>query len=166
MELNVAKELAELRRMASAELRQKYLEVIGEPSRSRHKDWLIKRIIWRLQAHEEGGLSERAQRRALELANDADLRLAPPRERKANRVVVPVNLPGPEVPAADDRVPGPGSTIARRYKGRTIEVRVRDHGFEYEGIAYRTLSAVAKAVTGTHTNGFLFFRLGKYGGGR
>ena len=60
--LNVAKELAALKRMTPAELREKYAEVFGEDSRSGHKEWLVKRIIWRMQANEEGDLSERARR--------------------------------------------------------------------------------------------------------
>ena len=50
----------------------------------------------------------------------------------------------------------------REYKGRTIRVVVlgEDEGFEYDGDRYRTLSAIAKEVTGSHINGFRFFRLG------
>ena len=79
MNLNIEKELAGLRRMSVGQLRQRYAEVFGETTRSRHKQWLIKRILWRMQALAEGDLSERARRRAEELANDADLRLRPPR---------------------------------------------------------------------------------------
>jgi len=61
----------------------------------------------------------------------------------------------------DDRLPMPGAVITRRYKGETIEVRVLPHGFEHEGEVYRTLSAVAEKITGTHWNGYHFFRLGK-----
>ena len=43
-----------------------------------------------------------------------------------------------------------------------MRVTVLADGFEYQGHVYRSLSAVAKAVTGTHTNGYLFFRLGAY----
>ncbi len=75
---SLGKELAALRRMTVRELRQKYELLFGEACRSHHKEWLIKRIAWRLQANEEGDLSERARRRAEELANDADLRLKPP----------------------------------------------------------------------------------------
>ena len=56
-----------------------WAEVFGESARTSHKVWLIKRIVWRLQSLAEGDLSERARRRAAELANDADLRLYPPR---------------------------------------------------------------------------------------
>jgi len=54
----------------------------------------------------------------------------------------------------------PGAALTRQYKGQTIEVRVLPRGFEYEGEVYRTLSAVARKVTGTHWNGYHFFRLG------
>ena len=59
----------------------------------------------------------------------------------------------------------PGTIITRQYKGETIEVQVLADGFEYEGEVYRTLSAVAKAVTGTHWNGYHFFKVGKKGSG-
>ena len=57
--------------MPVGQLRQKYLEVFGEESLSNHKQFLFRRIAWRIQAIAEGGLSERARRRALEIANDA-----------------------------------------------------------------------------------------------
>ena len=79
MALNVTQELAALERQTVDELRARYAEVFGEQTRSRHRVWLIKRVIWRLQSLEEGDLSERARRRALELANDADLRVSAPR---------------------------------------------------------------------------------------
>ena len=56
--------------------------------------------------------------------------------------------------------------ITRRYKGQTLEIKVLPGGFELAGQAFKSLSAVAKAVTGSHCNGFLFFRLGKYGATR
>ena len=78
MTLNVEKELAALRRMSVADLRSRYADVFGETTNTRHKDWLVKRVIWRMQALAEGDLSERARQRAAELANDADLRCRPP----------------------------------------------------------------------------------------
>ena len=65
----------------------------------------------------------------------------------------------PSVAPADPRLPSPGTAIVRRYKGRTLRVLVQGDGFEYEGERYGTLSAVAKHVTGSHLNGFRFFRL-------
>jgi hypothetical protein len=60
---------------------------------------------------------------------------------------------------ADERLPRPGSILTRRYKGRTLQVEVLEHGFTYAGQVYRSLSAVAKAVTGSHCSGYLFFHL-------
>ena len=75
MSLNMKKELAALEQMTVGQLQERYIEVFGEPVRSRHKQYLIRRIAWRLQANAEGGLSERALRRAEELAIVADVDL-------------------------------------------------------------------------------------------
>jgi len=165
MHLNVGKELAALRRKTVNELRARYAETFGEVTNARHKDWLVKRIIWRLQSLDEGDLSERAKRRAAELANDADLRRRPPKS--------PPPAPNATTRATtsrlrttdDGRVPLPGSKIVRVYKGQTLEVNVLPAGFEFEGEVYKSLSAVAKKITGSHLNGYLFFRLTKQGGG-
>jgi len=79
LEPAVHKQIEELRHMTVAQLRQKYLEVLGQESRSGHRQYLFRRIAWQLQALAEGGLSERARRRALEIANDADLRIRAPK---------------------------------------------------------------------------------------
>ena len=67
---------------------------------------------------------------------------------------------GKEV-AALQRMPPPGTIITREYKGQTLQVKVLPQGFEFEGEVYKSLSAVAKAITGQHCNGYHFFRLGK-----
>lgn len=164
MTLNVEKELAALKRMTPRELREKYAEVFGEESHSGHKEWLVKRIIWRMQANEEGDLSERARRRAMELANDADLRLKAPRSTKPAAANERRTAISPVLSRAGNRAPMPGTVLTRPYKGRMLEVRVLEGAFEHEGTVYKSLSGVAKAITGTHTNGYLFFRVGKYGG--
>jgi hypothetical protein len=71
-----------LERLGVSALRQRYAETFGEATKVANKAWLIKRIAWRLQALAEGDLSERARRRAAELADDADLRLNPPRAKR------------------------------------------------------------------------------------
>ena len=60
-------------------------------------------------------------------------------------------------PRRDIRLPKPGDVLSRYYKGREITAYVLDSGFEYEGRRFRSLSAIAKAVTGAHWNGLLFF---------
>lgn len=158
MVLNVIEEVAALQRMTTRELRERYAELFGEACRSNHKTWLIKRIAWRLQANEEGDLSERARKRALELANDADLRTKAPLEHDPSPRPVE-SKPSPVPQPHDPRIPMPGAIITRQYKGDTLEVTVMEEGFAYEGETFKSLSAVAKAITGSHANGFHFFRL-------
>jgi hypothetical protein len=100
----------------------------------------------------EGDLSERAQRQAALLANDADLRLSPPHPGR-------VTVLTPWQRASDPRLPKPGTILNRRYRGQLHRVHVLANGFSYEDTTHRSLSAVAKAITGSHCNGFLFFRL-------
>ena len=156
MSVNVERELAAMADMTVPQLREKYAEVFGEPCRSRHKQFLIKRIIWRLQANEQGGLSERARRRAEELANDADIRMCPPKVKVRPGGATAVGMIRPP---ADRRLPMPGTVLSREYKGRTVRVTVLEDGFEHEGQVYGSLTAVAHKVTGSHWNGFLFFGL-------
>ncbi len=160
--MKIGREIAALRHMTPKQLRQKYSEVFGEPTRSGNKPQLIKKIAWRLQAQAEGGLSERARRRAEQLARDADIRLTPPRETAGPNGTGRTRTAPLPTSTGDDRLPPPGTLITRRYKGRTLEVTVLEHGFEHEGEVYHSLSAAAKAITGSHCNGYLWFRLGKY----
>ena len=154
--------------MTAYQLREKYLEVFGEESRSNHKEFLFKRIAWRLQALAEGDISERARQRAKKLANDADLRVRAPagnfgfRRNRSDGSTFRRSLPLNH----DRRLPMPGAVLTRKYRDETIRVTVLDKGFEYEGEIYRSLSAVAKAVTGTQWNGFEFFGLRKKKGAR
>lgn len=166
MDLNVGKEFAALRRMTVNELRAKYAAVFGEETNARHKQWLQRRIIWRMQALAEGDISERARQRAAELARDADLRTSAP---KATKPVATPSQPAVTTTlrvSPDDRLPMPGAVVTRQYKGQTLEVRVLPHGFEFEGEVYKSLSAVAKKITGQHCNGYYFFRLAGHGGAK
>jgi hypothetical protein len=68
MQLNVGKEVAAMEEMPVSQLRDRYAEVFGETTNARNKQWMIKKIIWRLQSMVEGDLSERARARAMEIA--------------------------------------------------------------------------------------------------
>jgi hypothetical protein len=162
MSLYITKEIAALQRMTVTELRAKYAEVFNEPARTGNKVWLIRRIGWRLQALAAGDLSERARQRAAELANDADLRLTPPKPRAAD---LPVERTTTKILPlkADARLPPPGTILTRKYKGELLQVQVLSTGFAFQGEVYPSLSAVAKTITGSHCNGFQFFRLGPKG---
>jgi hypothetical protein len=151
MAIDLDQECNRLKQATVSALRQRYAEVFGEsPPHTGNRTWLLRRILWRLQAQAYGSLSERAQRQAALLANDADLRLSPPRSAKAT-----VSLPR----ASDPRLPKTGTVLNRRYRNQLHQVQVLANGFAYEDSTYRSLSAVAKAITGSHCNGFWFFRL-------
>ena len=62
--------------------------------------------------------------------------------------------------ARDPRLPKPGTTITREWHGKKYLVRVLEQGFEFEGKPYRSLSALAKHITGQIVNGYSWFRLG------
>jgi len=160
----IQRQLDDLQRRATGELVEQYEELHGHACRTRHRAYLIRKIAWRIQANAEGDMSERARRRAAELADDAEIRTMAPRYlvcppqpgeiRTLTRSLDPRDR-------RDPRLPAPGSAIVRQYKGRTIRVLVLadGEGFEFEGERYRTLSVVAGKVTGQHINGFRFFGL-------
>jgi hypothetical protein len=152
MKNELDQELNRLKQARVEALRRRYAEVFGEYPRTGNKTWLLRRILWRLQALAEGDLSQRAQRRAALLANDADLRLYPPASSQGT------SFPSLERPS-DSRLPKPGAVLNRRYKGQVHQVQVLANGFAHQDITYRSLSAVAEAISGSHCNGFLFFRL-------
>jgi hypothetical protein len=110
----------------------------------------------------EGDLSERARARAMEIASDADIRRRPPKAPDPKPEVLK-SVPIPVPVSLDSRVPIPGSLITREYKGRLLEVLVLGEGFEYAGEKFKSLSAVAKRITGSHCNGYLFFNLRRGG---
>ena len=151
----ITREIEKLSDLSVNQLREKWVEVWNEPCRSRNKDYLRKRIAWRIQARAFGGLSERALRRAEELADETLLRILPPR-----KVAVPKSTGdtiNAEFTTANPSIPMPGSVITKNYQGRKLVVTVEEKGFKFKGQIYRSLSAVAKAVTGTHWNGRVFF---------
>jgi hypothetical protein len=160
MDRAVIAEIERLAKVSVAELKIHYAQIFGETSKSTNKDFLFRRIAWRLQANVQGDLSDRARRRALEIAEDGDLRSGGPvgflAQTGTNVAPVIVNRSQPQ---RDWRLPEPGTLLTRRMTGRQIVVKVLNDGFEYESRRYRSLSAIAREVTGTRWNGLLFFGL-------
>jgi hypothetical protein len=153
-------EIESLRHMTVGQLKCKYRDVFGEASRSNHKQFLFRRIAWRIQANALGGLSERARRRALEIADDADLRIRAPKNFLKTELDGSRTSETSVAPTHDPRLPIPGTMLVRRYRGKDIVVRVREDGFEYDGQVHRSLSSAVRTATGTPWNGFAFFGLG------
>jgi len=161
METSLEQQLAGLQQQSTGELRRKYFDLSGDATNTRNRTWLIRRIAWLIQAQESGGLSERARERAEELACDADLRVNVPALAQGAKVQIELPTAATIPQEFDPRLPIPGSLLYREYKGRVYQVLVQANGFEMEGVIYKSLSAVAKQITGSHCNGFHFFRLTK-----
>ena len=139
----ISEEIADLRAMNVAELTEKYVEVFGKLPRTKQPTWMWRKIAWRIQEQRFGGLSETAKARLEELIAEIDLPL-----NGARRQVKPARN-GTTL----------GTTVARAWKGREVRATAVEGGWEHEGVVYRSLSAVAKHVTGSHWNGKLFFGL-------
>ena len=107
-----------------------------------------------MQEIEYGGLSSEAKAKLETLIEKYD-----PVNNKSLRPKATNPEPGRRKhPSRDRRLPIPGAMIKKEYKGRPLEIKVLEKGFEYEGKIYRSLSAIAKAITGIHWNGYLFFK--------
>jgi hypothetical protein len=150
MNPQLAKQIAQLHSLSFAELKETYQQLFGDRSRTANRQYLFRRIAWRLQALAEGDLSTRARNRALLLAHDADLRIRPPRDFHAFTI---------EGSKRDWRLPAVGRTLKRSYGGVVHTVKVCADGFEYSDQKFPSLSAVALAITGTRWNGYAFFGL-------
>ena len=147
-------EIRRLRTMSVSELQVRHAEVFGDAYRSRNRDFLWRRIAWRLQELAEGGLPERIKEQAIQRACDADLRVIPLKDARG--------IPVPELLAQtppDPRMPTVGTTLRRDFGGITHEVKTLQDGFEYNGQKFKSLSAVAREITGTRWNGLVFFKV-------
>lgn len=144
--------------MTTGQLKSKYCDLFGQPSHSNHKNYLFRRVSWRLQALAEGELSERARQRAREIARDADLRLVAPNQLRSEAAQPPL-LMARASRRPDPRLPVPGTRLIKPYKNETHTVTVLENGFQYRDRVYKSLSAIAREVTGTQWNGYVFFGL-------
>lgn len=145
------------------ELCERYTEHYGHVPASRNRPHLIKKILWAAQMDEYGDISEEARKKALAIADDRDIK-----ERFQQK-----ERPAPQDTAGTPKVIRfqpkdellPGMILHRNYQDRNIQVLVLENGnFEWEGQFYKSLSAVARSVTGTRWSGPKFFGLRNEGG--
>jgi hypothetical protein len=159
---SLAKDIGALQELGLAELKARYLELYGEEPRSKNLPYLRKKIAFRIQEQMEGGLSAAAKMRIEELSSTEAAAETQRIERR------PTLTPAPHISekqeGRDPRLPEAGSLLSREFKGFAHEVQVLEREFTYRGRSYRSLSAIAKEITGTPWNGFLFFGLIGRGG--
>jgi hypothetical protein len=135
---SVAAQVAALPKKPTPELKQMWRELFDREPPGFSRSYLISRLAYRIQELAYGGLKPTTRARLDALADGIDPKAA--RKRVVNGPVV-------------------GTRLVRQFRGREYAVMVLADGFEWEGRRYRSLSAVARAISGTRWNGWAFFGL-------
>ena len=140
-ETDIAVEIGSLAGLDLSVLRDRWRALYGsEPPPRMSRELLVRAIAYRIQENAFGGVS-RAARAKLASVSSSDAR------DRVRRI-------------RTDRRTKPGTKFLREWNGRTHEVvAMADGGFLYRGIAYRSLSAIAREITGTRWSGPAFFGL-------
>ncbi len=159
MQASVIGQIKALQDMSVAQLQTCWVEVFGEPARSRNKPYLYRRIAWEIQAKAYGGLSARAQDRIRELAPDHFPRAVVPRDAIENLLAQPKHRRDEPRRNRDLRLPPVGSVIVKDYKGRRLRLVVHEDHFELDGQSFGSLSEAARHASGARWDGFLFWNL-------
>lgn len=146
--MNIADRISALQSLSTAELAAEYEGLYHRKPRYRHPAWLRKRVAFKLQENAYGGLSRAARAELSRLAADLELPQAATQGRVAHHS-----------PKRSNGQPRPGTVLQREWRGQQVRVEVLADGFSWDGNHYGSLSAVARAVTGTRWNGRLFFGL-------
>jgi hypothetical protein len=134
----VLAQIAALKAKSAVELRDMWRELFDREPPVLGRRYLENRIAYRIQELRLGGLSDRARRRLDALADQLEPKAA--RRRSPGRPIA-------------------GTQLRREWKEIEHVVTVREHDFEYDGRPYKSLSSVARAITKTRWNGWLFFGL-------
>ena len=138
------------------ELKAKYEELFpGQKAPSNNKVFLWRKIAYRIQELEHGDSSTENQSKIQELIQQYD----PINNKTLRPDAATENQLRKQNLNRDRRLPIPGTVIIKEYKGIKLEVKVLESGFEYNNKTYKSLSAIAKEVTGAHWNGYAFFNL-------
>ena len=145
-----------LKNASVLELQKKYSELFeGKKAPSNNKVYLWRKIAYRIQELEYGSVRAETQGKIQELiikydpVNNKSLRPGDASDNQAKKTRL----------SRDKRLPIPGTVVTKEYKGIMLQVKILESGFEYNGKVYKSLTAIAKEVTGAHWNGFLFFRI-------
>ncbi|MCG3180930.1 MAG: hypothetical protein BIFFINMI_03295 [Phycisphaerae bacterium] len=146
MELTVLQQVAAIQRMPLVRLRDKWRALFGTDAPAYSAEQMARRLAWRVQELNSGGLSEQAQRTLAQVAAEIAPAGAARRAGRGRRQAKPGLVPG--------------TRLVRLWGGRRHEVTVGTDGtFEYAGRRYRSLTMIAKVITGAHHSGPRFFGL-------
>lgn len=155
--MDVNRELAVLEAMTLSELHAKYSQVFGQETWAGKKVLLVKRITWRLEILTEDDLSDRGRQRTAELLRYTGLRLSP---RKGKDSLIP---------SSRNRTSNQGGSMNRYCpclaRSSPAHTRSKHSASKFSAMASNTRARFSnpcppwlRPITGSHTNGFLFFR--------
>jgi hypothetical protein len=142
--------IAELATMSVAQLSKRHVEVLGKTPKIKNRTWLQRKLAWYEQTKRYGGLSTAAKKRLDELMGEIELPVPTSRAAK------------PDAPASRSADDLPlGTRLERKWRDRVIVATRVEGGWDCEGKVHRTLSAAAKAVSGSHVSGPAWFGIWK-----
>jgi hypothetical protein len=156
-------QIDELDAMDVTALQTRHLEFFGKEATRAHRQFLFRKLAWRLQARAEGGLPESAIELAHSIARDTPLRSGVLTNADRRQAGIPMDNSSTTTiePAHDARTPLPGGLIVKQHRGQTHVVTVLEKGFDHEGLRFPSLSAIALRIAGTRWNSHLYFGLTK-----
>lgn len=143
---SVLKQIADLRNLTHDELLQLWRTLNGDDPPAYNRQFIVKRLAYRIQEIAYGGLSESAYEKMDEAL----------KRHGYDENGMPVRNPNRRT-SSSRNLPVIGSKLVREWNGKRYEVTAMRDGFEFDGRKYRSLTAIAKAITGTHWNGRKFF---------
>ncbi len=129
MDTTVLQQIDALNRMSMAELRKRWSDLFGAEPGQWGRPYLVRRLAYRIQELAYGGLSPGAKRRLSLIADGAPVAPSPPKANAKAGLL-------------------PGTVLIREWHGERHEVTVQDKGFMYQGRQYRSLTAIARTITG------------------
>jgi hypothetical protein len=141
IEGTVLTQLAALQRLSVNELRAKWLELFGTAAPNNTRGYLELRLGYRLQELALGGMNQKTRRNLDLLADELE------------------GYSGRKSIITDTRKPVAGTRLVREWDGVEHTVTVLRDGFDWQGRKFKSLSAAARAITGTQWNGYRFFGL-------
>lgn len=139
--------IRELYTMSTNELTQLWAMLFGSVCYTRRKQFIRQRLEWRINTLVSGGISERAMKRAEEIADDTLLRVKSRAFRERKTQPTPANAVPQEC------------RITRKFKGVEYTVLRKDGAFIYNGHKYATLSEVSTIIAGYYVSGNKFFNI-------
>ena len=148
---SVLKQVTALPGMSPASLKTMWKDLNDQDAPAHGKPYMVRKLAYRIQELAFGGLVETTEKRLDALAQGKE---------------DPKNTNDSGKKRRKSNTPGPGAKLVREWKDQEYTVMVMEGGFEFQGRKFRSLSAIAKEITGTHWSGPVFFGLKKNGGGK